>query len=635
MAFLKPDIRIVVVGDEGTGKSTLIKAVTTDSFHPQLPHTLSISRLPAEFFPDKVPVTIVDTSSSLEKRDTLGKELKLADAVILTYACDRPDTLDRLGSYWLPELRKRQVRVPVMLVGCKLDARVDEQVNLEEVISELCYQFTEIENCIECSAKNLIGVPDVFYYTQAAVLHPIAPLFDKESGNLQPRCIRALTRVFTMCDHDCDGALSDEELNNFQETCFGSRLQQSDIESVKMAVKTKLSDGVNERGITLKGFLLLQMLFIVGGNAGRLQTWTALRKFDYDNEIKLRDDVIVMPFKRVEADQSVELTEDAVIFLKGIFSMHDFDGDNVLQPADVEDVFAMAPENPWLDAPYKDAGEKTKSGGLSLAGFLSMWSLMTLIEPRKTLANLIYMGFSGNPGSALSLTRRRRAGLKKKQPSERNVFQCFVFGPKNAGKSTLLSSFLNKPFAPESYARTTSERIAVNYDQVEKKTLVLREIPEDAVKDLLVNKESLATCDVAVFVHDSSDEQSWEKTSEMLNDVIIHGETTGFQVPCLIVSAKNDLDPFPMATQDSERVSQKLGIKEPIPIKLDDVNNVFQKIVSAAEHPYSSLPETEAGRKRKQQNHLVNRSVMYVSVGAAVAFVGLVAYRSYARSTSS
>lgn len=36
----------------------------------------------------------------------------------------------------------------------------------------------------------------------------------------------------------------------------------------------------------------------------------------------------------------------------------------------------------------------------------------------------------------------------------------------------------------------------------DKKTLVMREIPETEVKNLLSNKESLAACDIAVFVHD-------------------------------------------------------------------------------------------------------------------------------------
>lgn len=58
-----------------------------------------------------------------------------------------------------------------------------------------------------------------------------------------------------------------------------------------------------------------------------------------------------------------------------------------------------------------------------------------------------------------------------------------------------------------------------------------------------------------------------------------------------------------------------MGIDAPIPIstKLGDRNNVFEKIVSAAERPHLSIPETEAGRSRKQYRQLVNRSLMIVS----------------------
>lgn len=57
---------------------------------------------------------------------------------------------------------------------------------------------------------------EVFYYAQKAVLHPTAPLFDQETQTLKPRCVRALKRIFILCDHDRDGALSDAELNDFQ-----------------------------------------------------------------------------------------------------------------------------------------------------------------------------------------------------------------------------------------------------------------------------------------------------------------------------------------------------------------------------------------------------------------------------------
>lgn len=59
-------------------------------------------------------------------------------------------------------------------------------------------------------------VPEVFYYAQKAVLHPTAPLFDQETQSLKPRCVRALKRIFILCDSDKDGSLSDAELNDFQ-----------------------------------------------------------------------------------------------------------------------------------------------------------------------------------------------------------------------------------------------------------------------------------------------------------------------------------------------------------------------------------------------------------------------------------
>ncbi|KAL9297821.1 hypothetical protein ACSQ67_023717 [Phaseolus vulgaris] len=74
------------------------------------------------------------------------------------------------------------------------------------------------------------------------------------------------------------------------------------------------------------------------------------------------------------------------------------------------------------------------------------------------------------------------------------------------------------------------------------------------VRRLLSNKESLASCDITDFVHDRSDESSWRTSSEPLVEIASHGESTGFEVPCLIIAAKDDLDSFPMAIQESTRV---------------------------------------------------------------------------------
>ena len=68
---------------------------------------------------------------------------------------------------------------------------------------------------------------------------------------------------------------------------------------------------------------------------------------------------------------------------------------------------------------------------------------MTLLDPAFSMENLIYIGYSSDISSAVHVTRKRRLD-RKKQQCERNVFQCFVFGPKKSGKSALLDAFLGR-----------------------------------------------------------------------------------------------------------------------------------------------------------------------------------------------
>lgn len=624
-------VRVVVVGDRGSGKSSLIAAAASENFPESVSPVLPPTRLPADYYPDGVPVTIIDTASSLEGKAKLEEELKRADAVVITYACDKPETLNRLQTFWIPECRRLKVKVPVIVVGCKLDLRDEHYpMSLEQVMAPIMQQFREIETCIECSAANLVQVPEVFYYAQKAVLHPTAPLFDQESQTLKPRCIRALKRIFILCDHDMDSALNDSELNEFQVKCFNAPLQPAEIVGVKRVVQEKVPEGVNELGLTLTGFLFLHALFI---EKGRLETtWSVLRKFGYNDDIELRKENLPVPSKKAP-DQSVELTSEAVDFLMGIFSLFDSNNDGALQDSELDELFSTAPESPWDEDPYKSSLERTELGDIRLSGFLSQWALMTILDPAKSLAYLIYLGYTNDPATALRLTRKRTLDVKKQQ-SDRHVFQCLVFGPKNAGKSALLSSFVGRPFQ-QSYALTSNQCYTVNaVDQLRgtKKTLILREIQEDEVKPFLSSKESLAACDVAVFVYDGSDEYSLKRSSELLMDVARRGEDTGYGVPCLFVAAKDDLDSYPMAIKDSEAICQEMKIDAPIHISVKerDMNNIFWRIVNAAERCYLSVPETEYGRNKKQYRRLVNRSLMFASVGAAAAVIALAAYRAYA-----
>ena len=55
-------------------------------------------------------------------------------------------------------LLRLQIKVPVIVVGCKLDLRDDRQPSLEQVMAPLMHEFREIETCIECSSSKQIQV---------------------------------------------------------------------------------------------------------------------------------------------------------------------------------------------------------------------------------------------------------------------------------------------------------------------------------------------------------------------------------------------------------------------------------------------------------------------------------------------
>lgn len=56
-------VRVAVIGDRGTGKSTLIAAAASDSVPEKVPPVHPPTRLPPDIYPDRVPVTIIDTPS--------------------------------------------------------------------------------------------------------------------------------------------------------------------------------------------------------------------------------------------------------------------------------------------------------------------------------------------------------------------------------------------------------------------------------------------------------------------------------------------------------------------------------------------------------------------------------------------
>ncbi|KAM7418890.1 hypothetical protein PAMA_016151 [Pampus argenteus] len=423
-------------------------------------------------------------------------------------------------------------RVPLILVGNKSD--LVEHSSMETILP-IMNQYSEIETCVECSAKNLKNISELFYYAQKAVLHPTGPLYCPEKKDMKPLCVKALTRIFKVSDLDNDGILNDNELNFFQRTCFNTPLESQALEDVKNVVRKNLTDGVCDNGLTLKGFLFLHTLFIQRGR--HETTWTVLRRFGYDDDLELNQDYLFPPLK-IPPDCTTELNHNAYLFLQGVFDKHDKDRDCALSPEELSDLFDVFPYMPW-GPDVNNTVCTNDQGWITYQGYLSQWTLTTYLDVQRCLEYLGYLGYSiiaeqESQAAGITVTRDKKIDLQKKQ-TQRSVFRCNVFGDVGSGKSGFLQAFLGLNLMRQNMIREEHRSyyaISTTYVYGQEKYLLLHEVFPDF--DYLSDAD--LACDIVCLVYDVSNPYSFEYCAKVFKQYFMDSK-----IPCMMIAAKSDL----------------------------------------------------------------------------------------------
>ncbi|GFZ51506.1 Mitochondrial Rho GTPase 1 [Saitozyma sp. JCM 24511] len=620
-------VRIVLVGDDGVGKSSIITSLIKESFVSNVQHVVPEVTIPPEITPENVTTSIVDTSSNPKSRTHLLSQLSRAHVICLVYSISDPSSFDRVAEYWLPLFRREGINVPVILVGNKIDLRGGEVTNegLEAEIAPIMREFKEVETVVECSALLPLNVSEVFYFAQKAVLHPTAPLYDSREHTLKPKCLEALKRIFKISDVDKDGLLNAHELNQFQQKCFSTPLQSRELEGILQLVRgydpsavlplppystpsTPLQRDPSHgqlhqppslsppgEGITEMGFLYLHTSFI---QRGRMETtWTVLRKFGYGEGLDLREDFLAPRFD-VPYDCSVELSPLGNQFLTDIFEAYDKDQDGALSQSELDDLFSTSPGNPWLAQGFPDTTITDDMGRVTLQGWLAQWSMTTLLNHRITLNYLAYLGYSSSPATdlptptALHVTRPRKQDRRQRKVT-RSVFLCYVLGATGSGKTSLLRRFVNKPVTGGEdglgeYEPTTKVLSVVNSVEMEgaEKYLVLQEFGSKYESETLRNSKKLDMADVIIYVHDSSDTNSFSYISNLRQQYSLD------HIPAIFVATKSDLD---LAQQRHEvqpdSYCRRLGLQAPMAVsaKSGPLNNLWVAVTRVALNPTTSI----------------------------------------------
>lgn len=113
---MRTDVRILVLGDERTGKSSLVTTLLRESFVSSLQHVIPEVTIPPDWTREKVTTHIVDssglrkiitpTAARLENRGQLDAEIRKADVICVVYAFDIPQSFVNISAIWLVRIEK-------------------------------------------------------------------------------------------------------------------------------------------------------------------------------------------------------------------------------------------------------------------------------------------------------------------------------------------------------------------------------------------------------------------------------------------------------------------------------------------------------------------------------------------------
>lgn len=399
----RSSIKILLLGDGGVGKSSIISTFVSRHFSNAVPGKMTKVRLP----PDStiggfIITTIMDsqdgdaalvsaagaidsigdgdvvsemgsastsTDSGLgggymldlvERSVNFGGGIDHVDSIILVYDLGRIKTFDRLESHWLPLIERcYNSKIPVIIAGNKLDLlnNTSDELNLShrQVIA-LLQRFKFVRQCIKCSAKNLRNVDEIFLKARQSVLYPITPaLYDLEKCCLADECKRSITRIFRMYDVDNDGLLSSIELNAFQKYAFNVQLKEGDFKGWQKLISRhedrEVEAVVRDGKFTVAGFMAIFDIFIC---QNRLDVpWKILRQFGYDDDLKLhiprnlcKPQTSEYRINNTSGNMAWKLSSSARNFLTAIFHQFNSAKDSILSEEDILKIFWVIPGSP-------------------------------------------------------------------------------------------------------------------------------------------------------------------------------------------------------------------------------------------------------------------------------------------------
>lgn len=193
------ELKIVIVGDGGCGKTSLLMVFAKGDFPEQY--------APSVFEKYMTDITIRNKKVTLTLYDTAGQEdydrlrplsYQETHVILICYDVTNPTSFENVRIKWVPEVNHFCQEVPILLIGCKTDLRMDkERLRRLRAAQQEPITYNQGEETarqinatmyLECSAKFRENIEDIFKEASTAALSALKKKKSKRKRK-QKQCV--------------------------------------------------------------------------------------------------------------------------------------------------------------------------------------------------------------------------------------------------------------------------------------------------------------------------------------------------------------------------------------------------------------------------------------------------------------
>lgn len=191
-------VRLVVVGDKGVGKTSLLCSIRDGAFPGEyVPGIADSYDVTTHYEGDYYNVVMWDTHGSSEFDHLRILSYPHAHVFVICFSASSPESFDNVTAKWVPEIDQHCPKAPKILLCTKKELRED-QATLEHLCTQFARKSISYEegyelsqhigavDYIDTSAKNNSGFKDILFQCIKAALD--GPLFPSDPDKRKGGC---------------------------------------------------------------------------------------------------------------------------------------------------------------------------------------------------------------------------------------------------------------------------------------------------------------------------------------------------------------------------------------------------------------------------------------------------------------